>query len=61
MQGLDTMAEPWFTDENGLGAIHHAILNGHNMIVRKLLVLDPDLLSMPVEDSALNTALHLVV
>lgn len=61
MQGLDSMAELRYTDESGLGAIHHAVAHGHIGMVRKMLVLDADLLSMPVEDSARNTALHLVV
>lgn len=58
--GLDQTAEVRFTDQNGLGAIHHAILNRHNQLVKTLLKYEEGLITMELEDNSKNTSLHLI-
>jgi len=55
------LAELRFTDDNGLSGFHHAIIKGHNNLVKILLTQEPELLHMEVEDSSRNTSMHLIV
>jgi ankyrin repeat protein len=54
------MAELRFTDDNGMSALHHAIVNGYSQLVKILINQDVNLLYMEVEDSIRNTSLHLI-
>ena len=57
---MDQTAEIRFTDQNGLGAIHHAILKRHNQLVKTLLKYEEGLITMELEDNSKNTSLHLI-